>query len=48
VLWPDFGARELEAAVNDYRRRERRYGLTGDQVSKPGPALNSAPAPAII
>ncbi len=48
VLWPDFGARELENAVNDYRRRERRYGLTGDQVSKPGPALNSAPAPAII
>ena len=50
VLWPDFGARELEAAVNEYRRRERRYGLTGDQVSKPGPATRpaSAPAPVII
>ena len=44
VLWPDFGRPEFEAAVNDYRRRERRYGLTGEQVSKPGPA--PAPVPA--
>jgi len=50
VLWPDFGARELGAAVDDYRRRERRYGLTGDQVSKPGPVVrpSAAPAPAVI
>lgn len=50
VLWPDFGHAELEAAVNDYRRRERRYGLTGEQISQPGP-LVAAPtesAPAII
>jgi undecaprenyl diphosphate synthase len=47
VLWPDFGRAELEQAVNDYRRRERRYGLTGDQVSTPGPRA-IAPAPAII
>jgi undecaprenyl diphosphate synthase len=26
VLWPDFGARELEAAVLDYHGRERRFG----------------------
>lgn len=48
VLWPDFGARELAAAVEDYRRRERRYGLTGEQVSRPGPAVAREPAPAII
>ncbi len=46
VLWPDFGRPEFEAAVNDYRRRERRYGLTGEQVSKPGPAPVPARAPA--
>lgn len=26
VLWPDFGAAELDAALGDYYRRERRYG----------------------
>ena len=26
VLWPDFGRRELFAAILDYKRRERRYG----------------------
>ena len=25
-LWPDFTASDLEIAVNDYRRRERRFG----------------------
>jgi undecaprenyl diphosphate synthase len=44
VLWPDFGRADFEAAVNDYRRRERRYGLTGDQVTKPGPACAPRPA----
>lgn len=53
VLWPDFGRAEFEACVNDYRRRERRYGLTGEQVSKPGPGSAGArpaaePAPAVI
>ncbi len=37
VAWPDFGRAEFESAVADYQRRERRYGLTGEQVSKPGP-----------
>jgi undecaprenyl diphosphate synthase len=37
VLWPDFGRAEFEGAVEAYRRRERRYGLTGEQVSRPGP-----------
>jgi undecaprenyl diphosphate synthase len=26
VMWPDFGAEELEAALADFRRRERRFG----------------------
>jgi undecaprenyl diphosphate synthase len=26
VLWPDFGAPHLEAALGDFARRERRYG----------------------
>jgi undecaprenyl diphosphate synthase len=26
VLWPDFTRRELFAAIDDYQRRERRYG----------------------
>jgi len=26
TLWPDFGRPELEAAISDYGRRERRYG----------------------
>lgn len=26
VLWPDFGHSELEAAIDEYNRRERRFG----------------------
>ncbi|CAA7616023.1 isoprenyl transferase [Magnetospirillum sp. UT-4] len=26
VLWPDFGRDELESAISDYHRRDRRYG----------------------
>jgi undecaprenyl diphosphate synthase len=26
VLWPDFGKEQLEAALEDFRRRDRRYG----------------------
>ena len=29
VLWPDFGRAELEAAVREFGRRERRFGATG-------------------
>ena len=34
VLWPDFDNEELCKAVYEYQRRQRRYGLTGEQVSK--------------
>ncbi|HEY9573200.1 MAG TPA: polyprenyl diphosphate synthase [Pusillimonas sp.] len=31
--WPDFGAKELDAAFKWYKTRERRFGRTSDQVS---------------
>ncbi len=34
VLWPDFGVAELEAALADFERRQRRFGL----VRPPGSA----------
>jgi undecaprenyl diphosphate synthase len=37
VLWPDFSKADLEAAIADYARRERRYGLTSEQL-KPAAA----------
>jgi undecaprenyl diphosphate synthase len=32
TLWPDFGKTDLAAAVAEFGRRERRYGLTTEQV----------------
>ena len=32
TLWPDMDASVLEAAFEDFARRQRRFGLTGDQV----------------
>ncbi|HEU4655017.1 MAG TPA: isoprenyl transferase [Steroidobacteraceae bacterium] len=32
TLWPDFGDRELQAAIDHFGRRQRRFGLTPDQV----------------
>ncbi|NIW24316.1 MAG: di-trans,poly-cis-decaprenylcistransferase [Gammaproteobacteria bacterium] len=32
VLWPDFTAAELDAALDFYSGRQRRFGRTGDQV----------------
>ncbi len=32
VLWPDFKAQELEHALDWFSRRQRRFGLTGQQV----------------
>ena len=26
VLWPDFGSKEIDQAINDYSRRQRRFG----------------------
>lgn len=32
TLWPDFRRREMLLALLDYQHRERRFGLTGDQL----------------
>lgn len=32
LFWPDFSEEPFRAAVQEYRRRERRFGQTGDQV----------------
>jgi undecaprenyl diphosphate synthase len=29
TLWPDFGAKDLDAAIAEYQQRERRYGKLG-------------------
>ncbi len=34
VLWPDFGAEELHRALQEYGRRQRRFGLTGAQLQE--------------
>jgi undecaprenyl diphosphate synthase len=31
-MWPDFRRADFEAALADYQRRERRFGLTSEQV----------------
>ena len=36
VLWPDFDNNELQKAVYEYQHRQRRYGLTGEQVEEGG------------
>ncbi|HRP06032.1 MAG TPA: isoprenyl transferase [Opitutaceae bacterium] len=33
VLWPDFGREDLQAAIEDFSRRERRFGRTSEQRS---------------
>jgi undecaprenyl diphosphate synthase len=37
VMWPDFRAEHLRAALRDYTLRERRFGLTSAQVRGGGP-----------
>jgi undecaprenyl diphosphate synthase len=34
VYWPDFTREEFKKALDDYAKRERRYGLTGEQLKK--------------
>ena len=35
VLWPDFGKPEFLQALEEYSRRHRRFGLTGDPAGPP-------------
>jgi undecaprenyl diphosphate synthase len=32
VLWPDFKKQDLYEALIDYQKRQRRFGLTGEQI----------------
>ncbi|MCP3689472.1 MAG: di-trans,poly-cis-decaprenylcistransferase [Gammaproteobacteria bacterium] len=32
VLWPDFAEQDMQATLQEYASRQRRYGKTGDQV----------------
>lgn len=34
VFWPDFSKEHLYAAVVDFQQRERRFGLTGEQLKE--------------
>jgi undecaprenyl diphosphate synthase len=34
VLWPDFSPRVFDEAIKTYQSRERRYGLTGEQIRR--------------
>jgi undecaprenyl diphosphate synthase len=33
TLWPDFRKEEYLKALEEYQRRERRFGATGEQVA---------------
>jgi undecaprenyl diphosphate synthase len=37
VLWPDFSPEVLDEAIAAYQTRERRFGLTGEQIRKSVP-----------
>ncbi len=43
-LWPEFDAKTLDAAIASYRRRERRFGRTSEQLQS-APALRPAEQP---
>jgi len=51
TLWPDFGAQALDAAIQSYRQRERRFGRTseqlGEELSKEAAADGSSAASAL-
>ncbi|MEG8945947.1 isoprenyl transferase [Rosettibacter firmus] len=34
TLWPDFRCKQLLDAIKDYQKRERRFGLVSEQLSK--------------
>lgn len=34
IMWPDFGREELLQAIAAYQARERRFGMTSDQLGK--------------
>ncbi len=34
VLWPDFSREDFYAAIVDFQQRERRFGMTSEQINK--------------
>ncbi len=42
TLWPDFDAAALDLALHSYRRRERRFGRTSEQLAADGGRSRSA------
>ena len=41
ALWPDFGATALAEALASYRRRERRFGRTSEQLAEPDAVIQA-------
>ena len=41
-LWPDFDEAELDCAISEFTRRERRYGQTSAQVATADPGQKVA------
>ncbi len=41
-LWPDFSASDYLDAIEDYGRRERRFGLVSEQIQKNGKQIDNA------
>ncbi|MBI5484277.1 MAG: isoprenyl transferase [Deltaproteobacteria bacterium] len=41
INWPDFTINELHKALADYQSRERRFGMTSDQISRRGDLSNA-------
>ncbi|RMH41537.1 MAG: di-trans,poly-cis-decaprenylcistransferase [Deltaproteobacteria bacterium] len=45
TLWPDFRRANLYRAIEEYARRERRFGKTGDQIAREATAPASSNGP---
>ena len=41
INWPDFTINELHKALADFQSRERRFGMTGDQITERGDLSNA-------
>jgi undecaprenyl diphosphate synthase len=46
--WPDFDVSTLDAAIASFRKRERRFGRTSEQLLAvpPGPTFRAEPSDA--
>ena len=38
TFWPDFDEQALQTAIADYQQRERRYGMTSEQIQPTTPS----------